>query len=106
MAELETQRIDDFYDSFNSPAARGSALATLRSAADTRAVAAQTSRIQTPTLVVWGGRDVMAPVRHGQRLAREIRGARFELLDTGHAPQEERPAQLAKLLTRFLVKTP
>jgi pimeloyl-ACP methyl ester carboxylesterase len=97
-----SERIDAFYEAFNSPAARGSALATLRSCADPRPVLAQTSRIQTPTLVIWGHGDALSPARFGQRLAREIRGAGFELLDAGHAPQEERPREVARLVARFL----
>lgn len=101
-AGAKIERIDAFYESFNSPAARGSALATLRSCADTRPVLAQTSRIQTPTLVIWGHGDTVSPARFGQRLAREIRGSGFELLDAGHAPQEERPREVARLVARFL----
>lgn len=97
-----SERIDAFYESFNTPAARGSALATLCATADTRAVLAQTARIQTKTLIVGGHADRLCPPRVGQRLAREIRGAGFELLDAGHAPQEEHPHELAALIRRFL----
>lgn len=99
---VTNERLDSYYRSFNAPAARGSVLATLRATADTRPVAAQTSRIQKPTLVLWGHRDRLLPPSVGQRLAREIRGARFELLDTGHAPQEEKPRELADAVRRFL----
>jgi pimeloyl-ACP methyl ester carboxylesterase len=101
-ARVLNERIDHYYRMFNTPAARGSALATLRATVDTRSVVAQTSRIQTPTLVIWGRADRVVPAGHGQRLAREIRGASFELVDAGHAPQEELPAELAAILTRFL----
>lgn len=101
-ARVPTDRIDAFYESFNSPAARGSALATLRSAADTRTVIARTTRIQTPTLVLWGRGDSLYPPSFGPRLAREIRGAAFDLLDTGHLSQEERPDELAFHIARFL----
>ncbi|MFZ5891546.1 MAG: alpha/beta fold hydrolase [Myxococcota bacterium] len=97
-----SERIDAFYEAFNSPAARGSALATLVATADTRAVLAQTARILTPTLVIGGHSDRLFPPRTGQRLAREIRGAGFELLDAGNAPQEEHPRELAALIARFL----
>jgi pimeloyl-ACP methyl ester carboxylesterase len=99
---ITSERLDNYYESFNTPAARGSVLATLRATVDTRPVAAQTSRIQKPTLVVWGRGDRLLPAAVGQRLAREIRGARFELLDAGHAPQEERPQELAEAVRRFL----
>jgi pimeloyl-ACP methyl ester carboxylesterase len=99
---VSNERLDDYYRSWSEPAARGSTLSALRATQDTRAVAAQTSRIQTPTLVLWGHRDRLLPASVGQRLAREIRGARFELLDAGHAPQEERPRELAETVKRFL----
>jgi pimeloyl-ACP methyl ester carboxylesterase len=99
---ISDERLDAYYQSFNTPAARGSVLSTLRATVDPRPVAAQTSRIQTRSLVLWGHRDRLLPLSVGQRLAREIRGARFELLDAGHAPQEERPLELAEAIRRFL----
>lgn len=99
---ITNERLDSYYQSFNAPAARGSVLATLRATVDARPVAAQTSRIQKPTLVLWGHRDRLLPPSVGQRLAREIRGARFELLDSGHAPQEEKPREVADAVRRFL----
>jgi pimeloyl-ACP methyl ester carboxylesterase len=101
-SRISNERLDIYYEGFNTPAARGSALQTLRATVDTRSVAAQTSRIQRPALVVWGRDDRLLPAAIGQRLAREIRGARFELLDAGHAPQEERPRELAEAIRRFL----
>jgi len=99
---VPNQRIEHYYELFNSPAARGSALATLRSTVDTRSIVAHTTRIQTPTLVVWGRRDKLYPAGLGQRLAREIRGAGFEVLDGGHAVHEERPDRVAEILSQFL----
>lgn len=95
-------RVNRYYDAFNSPESRGSALATMRATADTRPLVAYTARIKMPTLVVWGGRDRMYPPPLGKRLAREIAGAGFELLDTGHAPHEERPEQFSDVVRRFL----
>ena len=101
-APMPTERIDYYYDQFNTPAARGSALATLRATTDSRSVVAQTGRINTPALVVWGRHDKVFPAGFGQRLAREIHGCGFELLDTGHSPQEERPEMLAQVIRAFL----
>ncbi|HEX4336018.1 MAG TPA: alpha/beta hydrolase [Polyangiaceae bacterium] len=95
-------RIDGYYEKFNDPAARGSALATLRATRDTRPIEAQTDRVQVPTLVVWGRNDRLVPARFGLRLSRQIRGAGFELMDAGHAPHEERPTEFAAILRRFL----
>jgi pimeloyl-ACP methyl ester carboxylesterase len=54
--------------------------------------------IAAPTLVVAGRRDVMTPPRAGQALAREIPGARLELLDTGHDMPKEAPGAMARAL--------
>jgi pimeloyl-ACP methyl ester carboxylesterase len=99
---VPTARIDRYFELFSSPLARSAALATLRSSVDTRPVIAQTTRLAVPTLVLWGRRDAVIAAGVGQRLAREIPGANFELLPAGHAPQEERPAELAAQIARFL----
>jgi pimeloyl-ACP methyl ester carboxylesterase len=101
-AKVDNARIDGYYETFNTPAARGSALATLRATVDTRSVVADTARVNARTLVVWGRTDKLYPAALGQRLARQIRGAGFKLLDTGHAPQEEAPVELAHTIRDFL----
>jgi pimeloyl-ACP methyl ester carboxylesterase len=102
--ELPLERIDRYYDLFNTPAARESAHAVLQAIRDTRPVVARVTRITAPTLVVWGRRDRLGPPVYGQRLAREIPGARFDVLDTGHAPHEERPVEFVDSLLRFFAE--
>lgn len=101
-ARIQQQRLDAYYAAFNTPAARGSALEAVRGTADTHSLTASTRRIQAPTLVVWGRHDTVYPAGYGHRLAREIAGAGFELMDAGHAPQEEQPAEFANIVGRFL----
>lgn len=101
-ASVPAERIDGYYDAFNTPAARGSALSTLRETVDTRNVEAQTSLIKARTLVLWGRADRLYPPELGQRLARQIKGAGFQLLDAGHSPHEEQSAELAFVVARFL----
>lgn len=98
---VDTARIDAYYQTFSEPRARASALETLRSTFDTRSVVSKTRGVRAPTLVVWGGDNRMVSPRLGQRLAREIHGARFEVLDAGHALQEERPVELARSIGAF-----
>jgi pimeloyl-ACP methyl ester carboxylesterase len=99
---ITSARIDAYYEAFSTPEARGSALATLRALEDTRTIVARTHGVRAPTLVVWGRSDRVVRARAGQQLAREIPGAGFELLDAGHAPQEEIPEELAATILRFL----
>jgi pimeloyl-ACP methyl ester carboxylesterase len=101
-AQISNDRIDAYFDSFNTPAGRGSVLATLRAVSDTRPISAQTVRLNVPTLVVWGRHDRCQPASIGLRLSREVRNAGFELLDAGHSPHEQCPEQLIPSLRRFL----
>lgn len=99
---VEPERLAHYYQHFNSPAARSSALALLESSVDTRGVIADTHRLQLPALVVWGRHDSLNPASHGLRLSREIRGAGFQLFDAGAAPHEQRPQELGAALRAFL----
>jgi pimeloyl-ACP methyl ester carboxylesterase len=103
-SQLATERLDRYYDLFNTPAARESAHAVLQSVRDTRAIVARLSRVIAPTLVVWGRDDRMLPSPYAHRLVREIAGARLEVLETGHAPHEEAPEVFARIVLSFLMK--
>jgi len=100
--EAPFERVDWHYDAFNSPSARESAHAMMRALLDTRAVVARLSRINTPTLVLWGREDRLCPVPSAHRLAREIARAKLEIMDTGHTPHEELPRELVERVTEFL----
>jgi pimeloyl-ACP methyl ester carboxylesterase len=58
--------------------------------------------IKTPTLLIWGSRDPIVPVRAARELAAQIDGARLEVLDgVGHCPMWERPDEFNQLLGEF-----
>ncbi len=97
------ERIARLYEAFNSPAAREAASATLEALLDTRAVEARLARVLSPTLVVWGRRDALAPAAFGRKLARALPDARLELFDDcGHSPAEELPERFAQKALEFL----
>jgi pimeloyl-ACP methyl ester carboxylesterase len=97
-------RVDTHYDLFNAPLARQAAYATTLAILDTRAVVAKVPRVVVPTLVGWGREDASSPIADGRRLVRELRGARFEVFESGHAPQEECPETFARVVKRFLLE--
>jgi pimeloyl-ACP methyl ester carboxylesterase len=100
-AQVPSERITHYYETFNTPSGRNSALEVLRATLDARTVEVKLSQVGVPTLVLWGRHDALYPAAFGQRLAKEIRGAGFRLLDTGHTPLEEAPLELAENIRRF-----
>jgi pimeloyl-ACP methyl ester carboxylesterase len=60
-------------------------------------------QIKMPTLILWGGRDRLAPLELGQRFERDIAGAKLVVFDElGHVPHEEDPARTVAEVRRFL----
>jgi len=57
--------------------------------------------ISAPTLVLWGQRDPVIPLRVGRKVAAMIPGAQLEEFDTGHAPQVSDPKGVAAKLVPF-----
>ncbi len=58
--------------------------------------------IASPTLVLWGDGDQLLPPSHGERLAAEIAGARFQqIAGAGHAVQIDAPAETAEAIIAF-----
>lgn len=61
----------------------------------------EAASIQAPTLVVWGKRDPVIPLKAGRTIAATIPDAQLELLDTGHAPQASDPDGFAAIFVPF-----
>lgn len=104
-ARVPSGRVDELFEAFNAPPGRQAAHATLVANADTRPLIARLPRVKADTLVVWGRNDEIAPVEHGRRLARELRG-RFEVLECGRCPPDEEPDLFAAAVTSFLEPAP
>lgn len=65
-------------------------------------IEARLPRVRAPCLVLWGHEDQVAPWLHGTRIARELAHSRLEILNCGHHPELERPAEVVTLIRQFL----
>lgn len=93
---------EDGRTAIEDAALRDATYAMLRAMLDPDTLRARLPRVRAPTLVVWGRDDRVVPWTFGPRLAREIAGARLEILECGHAPEIERPDAFEALVTSFL----
>jgi len=110
-ARASTAEVARCYASLAEPAARATLLHTLRSvigpsgqrvsATDRLSLAAE-----LPTMIVWGERDAMIPVRHAREAHAAIPGSRLEVIDAaGHFPHLDEPERFAEILQDFLAST-
>lgn len=59
--------------------------------------------VRVETLILWGARDRVAPLRNGKVLARKLPRARLSVIeDAGHTPMEETPLSFRAELEPFL----
>jgi pimeloyl-ACP methyl ester carboxylesterase len=99
------------YGSLAEPDRRKAFLATLRSVVGTQGQrVSATDRFYlaeaVPVLIVWGARDPIIPVSHGEDAHRALPGSRLEIFDgVGHLPQIEQPSRFVTVLEDFLGET-
>jgi pimeloyl-ACP methyl ester carboxylesterase len=60
------------------------------------------SAVAAPTLIVWGERDRLVPLRVAEQWQRALRASRLVLLPCGHVPMLESPRELAAAMLPFL----
>jgi pimeloyl-ACP methyl ester carboxylesterase len=66
-------------------------------------VGAMLRGLAMPTTLIWGARDRILPVTQGRWMAEHLPQAEFHLLpEVGHAPQEEAPGLVNKIIIDFL----
>jgi len=99
------------YASLSDPERRKAFLATLRAVVGTdgqRVAALDRLYLAEalPLLILWGERDPIIPVSHGEEAHRELPNSRFEVFEgAGHMPQCEQPGRFIATLERFLAET-
>lgn len=98
-------KIEEYLAPLRRPRAAAAARELLRSAGDL-AFPQVVARVRAPTLVIWGRYDEWIPLRDAQRFASDIPGARVTVVEAGHMPQEEEPAETAALIAAFLSGPP
>jgi pimeloyl-ACP methyl ester carboxylesterase len=61
---------------------------------------------EVPTLIVWGERDPMIPVKHAYAAHEAMPGSRLEIFsDAGHFAQLDEPVRFAGVLAAFMEET-
>jgi pimeloyl-ACP methyl ester carboxylesterase len=60
--------------------------------------------LDVPTLVLGGSRDQMTGPKAGEALAKQIPGAKFQVLDAGHSIMSEAPRPTLDALARFFAE--
>jgi pimeloyl-ACP methyl ester carboxylesterase/putative sterol carrier protein len=96
---------DEFIRIYRSGRARVALLAAMRGliADEPEAFWDRAAATEARTLILWGQKDRLVPIRLGRKLARRMPDAELVVLpDVGHVPQFEVPEQTRELVLGFL----
>lgn len=99
------------YASLADPERRKAFLSTLRAVVGTAGQrVAALDRLYLaealPLLIIWGDRDPIIPVEHGEETHSQLPNSRLEIFKgVGHVPQLESPGSFISVLERFLDET-
>lgn len=99
------------FASLEEPEARQAFLHTVRGLVDLHGQrVSATDRLyltaDLPTLILWGARDPLIPVRHAHEAHGRIGGSRLEILPgAGHFPHRDDPARFVSALLDFVEST-
>lgn len=102
----------EVYDDLADPAAQYAFLHVLRAAVDWRGqVITSLDRAylaeHMPSMVVWGARDLVIPVKHARAAHEVLPGSRLEIFpESGHVPHEDEPERFAEVLDDFICTAP
>jgi len=76
---------------------------TFKNAKDAPKLKDLLSRIDRPTLLIWGERDLIFPPSVGESLHQAIRGSRWQTIEkSGHIPMWENPEEVNEAILSFL----
>lgn len=104
---VDKKPVDDSYarlvfERFSDPNAAFAFHSALRNSAAAPRLAGKLDKIRSPTLLLWGKKDVMIPVKYVEPFVR-MENCRVVLLeDTGHRPHAERPEVFNPLVSGFI----
>jgi pimeloyl-ACP methyl ester carboxylesterase len=94
--------IDEVFDITNSNSKCLRIIAIAKSA-QRHNMAKDVTRIQVPTLLIWGLNDTITPPYVGHEFNRLIKGSELHFIDAcGHAPMMEHPEEFNVILKKFL----
>jgi pimeloyl-ACP methyl ester carboxylesterase len=100
---IDREMVDAYYKPMRTEGAVDALIELIKDLSYTAFDYSKVRSIESPTLIIWGEEDRWIPVADGYRFHKDIQGSKLVVLkNCGHAPQEEMPEVVSKLITDFI----
>ncbi len=78
-------------------------MSTLLSLKNAELITNKLTKISVPTLIIWGERDPVIPIKYADSFVSAIKDCRFYRIDgSGHTPYVDNPKKFYELVRGFL----
>ena len=101
-SKVTEERVATYYRPLQT---RGGQLAALRARtqADRLPIEQNLSRINVPTLIIWGAQDALIPLEAGRKMSSLIKNSKLVVFENcGHLPEEEMPARVVNEVEPYI----
>jgi pimeloyl-ACP methyl ester carboxylesterase len=108
-SKVTDSRIDAYYNRLRTKGGLDSQMLMLKTfdPEQARSHVKRIPDIKQETLIIWGEQDSWIPLKYGHQFHRDIKRSTLAVIpQCGHMPQEEKPAEVADKLYRFLEGIP
>ena len=101
--EINPKIIEDFVTRMKLPNAKMAFMSTLLGLKNAENFTKTLQTISIPTLIIWGERDHVIPIKYADSFVSSIQDCRFyRINDCGHTPYVEVPEKFSKIVLDFL----
>jgi len=93
----------DFVNRMQLPNAKYAFMSSIMGSKAAPNLSGRLGEIEAPTLIVWGEKDALIPVRYARKFQKEIKGSQMTIIkSSGHTPYFEKPETFSDIVLEFL----
>jgi 2-hydroxy-6-oxonona-2,4-dienedioate hydrolase len=101
--EINPKIIEDFVKRMKLPNAKMAFMSTLLGLKNAEDITKKLKTLSTPSLIIWGERDPVIPIKFAESFVSSIQDCRFYRMDgCGHTPYVDEPEKFTQLVLDFL----
>jgi len=103
---VDTVYARDFVNRMQLPNAKYAFMSSITGSKAAPNLSGRLGSIEAPTLIVWGEKDSLIPVRYARKFQSEIKGSKLAIIKSGgHTPYFEKPEVFSYTVLEFLRKS-
>ena len=100
---VTTESIEGFIKRMTQPNAKMAFMSTLLALKNSPPITNRLSNITVPTMVIWGKKDTLIPIKYANDFVSSIKNCQLEIMENcGHTPHIEDPDKFSQIVLNFL----